>query len=63
MIKNEEDIKEISQLIEKYNYKEIVYIQPESSNDIKITQMIIKNFNKFDNIKISCQVHKHLQVK
>ena len=63
VIKNEEDIKEISQLIEKYNYKEIVYIQPESSNDIKITQMIIKNFNKFDNIKISCQVHKHLQVK
>lgn len=61
VITNQEDIDEVIMLKDKFNYNKTIWLQPEFNNAIKITDLIVKNFKKLDNVKISAQTHKYLQ--
>lgn len=60
VICSQEDIDEIIFLKNKYNYDKTIWLQPEFNHDVEITNLIISNFNKLENIKISAQIHKYL---
>lgn len=60
VICSQEDIDEIIFLKNKYNYDKTIWLQPEFNHDIEIANLIVNNFNKLDNIKISAQIHKYL---
>lgn len=61
VISNEEDLLEVVSLIKKYNYKKIIYLQPEFSNAEEIVNMIMKQVSILpNNIRLSGQLHKYL---
>ena len=60
VICSQEDIDEVIFLKNKYNYDKIIWFQPEFNHDVEIANLIVNNFNKLENIKISAQIHKYL---
>ena len=61
IIQNLNDLHQIEQLIEKYDYTKTVYLQPEYSKANEITQVILNKKLSF-NYKISGQLHKYMGV-
>lgn len=61
VITNQEDIDEVINLKNKYNYTKTIWLQPEFNNAIEVTELIVRNFKNIDNVKISAQTHKYLQ--
>lgn len=58
LISSKEDIEEFINI--KKNYNNTIWLQPEFSKANEVTDLIIANLNKLDNIKISVQSHKYL---
>ncbi len=60
VISSQKDIDEIIFLKNKYKYNKTIWLQPEFNHDIEMANLIVDNFDKLKNIKISAQTHKYL---
>ena len=62
IIENGFDLHQIKQLLKKYDYHKTVWLQPEYSNAVEITNLILNKHLDFD-YKISGQLHNYLGVR
>ena len=60
VITSQEDMDEVISLKEKYDYNKTIWLQPEFSQDVEITNLIRENFPHLENVKLSVQTHKYL---
>ncbi|AMK14674.1 7-carboxy-7-deazaguanine synthase QueE [Methanobrevibacter olleyae] len=60
VISSQKDINEVISLKNKYNYNKTIWLQPEFSQDIEITNLLRENFPRLENVKLSVQTHKYL---
>ena len=59
VIQNLDDLEEVQLLQKKYDYNNVIYIQPEFSNAKNIVSQLLTKHLK--NLKISGQLHKYLE--
>lgn len=62
IIQDNQDLQQINELIQKYDYNKEVYLQPVYQNAQEITKLILKKHLPFK-YKISGQLHKYLGVE
>ena len=61
IVSNGYDISEILKITKEY--QKCVWLQPEFNNDIKNAELILKNLTKLNNIRLSVQGHKYLNLR
>lgn len=61
VISNENDIEEISKITK--DYEKCVWLQPEYNRDKDNANLILKSLDKMENIRLSIQGHKYLNLR
>lgn len=60
VITSQDDLDEVIELKEKYDYDKPIWLQGEFSKDSEMADLIRENFPRLENVKLSVQTHKYL---
>lgn len=63
LVKDEHSLDEIEELINKYNYDKIYWLQPLFSRDKEVCNLILNNIHRFKNANLSVQIHKYIYIR